>query len=371
MLERFEVGTGIDVRYVGSAGFAGAIEDRVNEGDPPDVAIFPQPGLVRDLAEAGYVVPLPTEIAELAVADVIPAVRDVAEELAATGGVLFRLNVKSLVWYSPSEFDNRGYEVPETWGELGALTLQMAADGIAAWCLGISAFGATGWAATDWIEDIVLRLDGTDVYDEWTAGTLPFTAKPIGDAIRTFGDLVLADSYGGRRTALNTSPARAQDPMFDEPPGCLMYKMASFQRTNLPEDLEVGPDADVDVFVLPGIDPGPAPLLIGGAVAVSFVDSEPVWQLLRYLASSDAGVPWAEQGEFVSPHRDFPTNRYGSGFDRRMAQLLSDAQVTRFDASDLMTAPVGTGSFFEAMASYVSTQQVEVAQQIAQSGYGK
>jgi alpha-glucoside transport system substrate-binding protein len=368
-LEQFGDESGIDVRYIGSAAFAEAIRDRVEEGDAPDVAVFPQPGLVRDLAAEGQIASLPVQVADLATDGVVAGVGDVAAELAAAGGVLFRLNVKSLVWYSPAEFVARGYEVPETWADLAALSRRMAADGVAPWCIGISAFGATGWPATDWVEDIVLRLHGTSVYDEWTAGTVPFTAEEIGDAIDTFGDLVLTDAFGGRRATLNTSPARAQDPMFGDPPGCLMYKMASFHLPNVPDELEIGPGGDIDVFVLPGAEPGSAPVVIGGAVAAAFVDSEPVWQLMGYLASAQSGVPWAERGEFVSPHRDFPTGSYSSDFDRRMAALVNEAGVVRFDGSDLMTARVGAGTFFDAMANYVLTQQTELAQQIAQLGY--
>ena len=37
-------------------------------------------------------------------------------------------DVKSLVWYSPQVFADNGYEIPQTWAELEALTEQIKAN---------------------------------------------------------------------------------------------------------------------------------------------------------------------------------------------------------------------------------------------------
>ena len=286
-------------------------------------------------------------------------------------GVLFQVNVKSLVWYSPAEFAARGYEVPSTWTELETLAQRITADGLTPWCMGVSAFDATGWPATDWVEDLVLRMEGPDVYDAWVAGELAFTDPRIGAAIAEFGDVVLSDEQanGGRRGVLNTSPARAQDPMFASPPGCLMYKQASFQKPNLPDGVTIG--EDVDVFVLPPMEQGTAPILIGGTVAAAFTDREETWALMRYLATASAGEPLAEDGGYISPHADFDAITYGDDFDRRMASIVADADVVRFDGSDLMYSPVGTRSFFDAMVQFIATERLDTAQQTAQAGYDR
>ncbi|MGB5434019.1 MAG: extracellular solute-binding protein, partial [Acidimicrobiia bacterium] len=221
VLARFEEETGIETRFTGSASFPRAVRERVEEGNPPDVGLFPQPGLLDDLADEGLVIPLRDDVAEAASTSLLPSLGGVFGSAGAANSVLFQVHVKSLVWYSPAEFAARGYEIPTTWTELEELSRRISADGISPWCMGVSAFDATGWPATDWVEDIVLRSDGPEVYDAWVAGDIAFTDDRIGSAIAEFGSLVLSAeaANGGRRGALNTSPARAQDPMFASPPG--------------------------------------------------------------------------------------------------------------------------------------------------------
>jgi alpha-glucoside transport system substrate-binding protein len=373
VLARFEDETGIETRFTGSASFPRAVRERVEEGNPPDVGLFPQPGLLEDLADEGLVVPLRDDVAEVASNSLLPSLGGAFGSAGAANSVLFQVHVKSLVWYSPAEFAARGYEIPTTWTELEELSRRISADGLNPWCMGVSAFDATGWPATDWVEDIVLRADGPEVYDAWVAGDIAFTDDRIGSAIAEFGSLVLSAeaANGGRRGVLNTSPARAQDPMFASPPGCLMYKQASFQLPNLPSEVTVGEGGDVDVFVLPGEDSGTAPIVIGGTVAAAFTDSEETWALMRFLSTAAAGESWAEQGGFSSPRSDFDPDAYGADFDRRMASIVADADIVRFDGSDLMYSPVGTRSFFDAMVQFIATGRLEPAQETAQEGYGR
>jgi len=373
VLARFEDETGIKTRFTGSASFPRAVRERVEEGNPPDVGLFPQPGLLEDLADEGLVIPLRDDVTEAASNSLLPSLDGAFGSAGAANSVLFQVHVKSLVWYSPAEFAARGYVIPTNWVELEELSRRISADGLNPWCMGVSAFDATGWPATDWVEDIVLRADGPEVYDAWVAGDIAFTDDRIGSAIAEFGSLALSAeaANGGRRGVLNTSPARAQDPMFTSPPGCLMYKQASFQLPNLPSGVSVGEGEDVDVFVLPGMDTGPAPVVIGGTVAAAFTDSEETWALMRFLSTAAAGEPWAEQGGFISPRADFDPDAYGADFDRRMASIVADADVVRFDGSDLMYSPVGTRSFFDAMVAYIATDRVDVAQQTAQGGYDR
>ena len=72
-------------------------------------------------------------------------------------GFFYNVNVKSLVWYSPENFEDAGYEVPESMEALKALTEQIVADGDTPWCIGLGSGAATGWPATDWVEDMMLR----------------------------------------------------------------------------------------------------------------------------------------------------------------------------------------------------------------------
>jgi alpha-glucoside transport system substrate-binding protein len=374
VLQQFTDETGIHVRYTGSSSFISAIRERSEEGNPPDVAVFPQPGLMQGLADSGYVLPLRTDVGSVVNTNILPGLVAAGTTDRGLDGVPVRVSVKSLVWYSPEIFEASSYEVPTTWSQLVTLSAEIDQSGITPWCMGISAGDATGWPATDWVEDIVLRQDGTDVYDAWVKGEIPFTDARIGSAIQQFGFLALTggDAAESRRQIINTTPAEAQNPMFRSPPQCVMYKQGSFQRDNLPSGTTFGPDGDVDIFVLPGLtDDVPPPMLVGGDIAAAMTNRKETWQLLTYLATPEAGRPWADRGNYTSPNKNFDPAWYSDPFDVRMSDLLNSADVVRFDGSDLMYAPVGTDSFLDAMTIYVASSRLELAQETAQAGYSR
>lgn len=372
VLNEFTRETGIETSYVGTAAFAARIQDRVRNGDPPDVALFPQPALLAEMARAGFLVPIDDDV----VASIADGYADWAVDLAKVDGELFgawyKLSVNSLVWYPPQLFAARGYEVPVTWNDMQTLTDQMRVDGYTPWCLGMEAFDATGWVGTDWIEDLVLRLHGPEVYDQWTSGEIPFTDDRIRDAFTAFSELALQPGQvaGGRRSILSVPVLDAIDPMFDEPPGCLLTRQGSFQQGELPEDLAFGPNDDVDVFVLPPMQGTTAPLLASGEIAAAFTDSEEARALLAFLASPRSGEPWAAVGGYTSPHLGFDATSYGTELDRRVGELVASAEVVRFDGADLMPPAVGTGTFWDGMVDLVAGVPLDRVLTDIQSGYG-
>ena len=362
----FEEQTGITVRYVGAGSFAKAIEERVADVNFPDVAIFPQPGLIREYAHQGVLLPLNEETQAIVAQYPETAVGAVGDALYS---VWFRASVKSLVWYEPQVFDERGYEVPSTWDEMMDLTSQMEADGFAPWCLSVESFGATGWVGTDWIEDIVLRQSGPDVYDEWVSAEISFEDDRIINAFETFGEIVHHPGrvVGGAHRILNTPWQQAQDPMFESPTRCLLHRQGSVQQANLPGSVTIG--IETDVFVLPPMDDGEPPILAAGEFAVAFTDRPEVHALLQYLATPEAGTAWAAAGGFVSPHRSFDTDLYGDELDRRMAEILRRAKIVRLDGSDAMIPPVGTGTFWTGIVSYIQSGDARAAAAEIQAGY--
>ena len=370
-LAPFEASSGIDVVFTGSGDFESEIVDRLESGAVPDIAIYPQPGLLNRLADSGYVLPLPTYLAAAARDSYRGGIDDLIGSLAEVNGVVYRVNVKSLVWYSPSSFEENGYRVPETWQDLQALVDAMVDDGFTPWCLGVEAFGASGWPATDWIEELLLRESGPEVYDRWVRNEIPFTDPAVESAFTAFGDLLLSpgQTLGGRGGILNTNVQRAGDPLLDEAPACQLYRQASFQVDNLPSGTTIGPDGELDVFVLPAATDGPAPLVVGGTLAAAHVDRPEAWQAMAYLATAEAGLAWAEAGGFISPHAAVGPTDYPNAFDGAVSALLDEAEVVRFDASDLMDPRVGSDSFFEAALFYIGTLRLADALQIAQSGY--
>lgn len=145
-------------------------------------------------------------------------------------GIWNRSNVKSLVWYPKAEFEAAGYEVPETWDEMIALSEQIVKDGDNPWAIGIESGAATGWVATDWMEDIMLRTTSPENYDKWVNGELPFSSPEVKNAAEKMSEIWLNDDfvYGGRKSIVTTNFGDAPKPMFDEPPKTWLHRQGSF-----------------------------------------------------------------------------------------------------------------------------------------------
>jgi alpha-glucoside transport system substrate-binding protein len=346
----FEEETGIDVRYVGTGSFAADIQTRITEAAFPDVALFPQPALIAQAIASGALATLPDSIVENS--------RGVGDSVLSTYAVWFRASAKSLVWYPPKVFEENGYTIPTTWDELMALSETMVDDGVAPWCLSIESFASTGWVGTDWIEDIVLRQQGFDFYDEWVAGDILFESSEIRNTFSTFGEIVHGTNtvLGGTNRILNTPWQDAAAPMFEDPPRCLMQKAASFWSPNIPSGVTFG--EDIDFFVLPGITDSPPPVLVAGEMAAAFNDRPEVAAFMEFLNTPESGEGWAELGGFISPDDDFDESTYGSPIDRKVGQTIENAPFVRFDGSDQMPAVVGTGTFWQAMRIYIRSGDI-------------
>ena len=270
-----------------------------------------------------------------------------AEDL--TGGAAgyvapYRISPKSLVWYRPDVFAQHGWEVPTTFGEFTDLVDRIAAGDassaqqIAPWCFAMAAGTATGWAATDWAEDVVLHQAGLDAYDSWTSGDLQWNDPEIRQALATFDELVVAAgrSVGGLRSILQVDVTEASEPMFGDPPGCAMYKQASFAEAWFPDAVDIG--EDIDFFVMPGTDDRTnlPPMLVGADGLVQFSDDPLVDELMTYLVSPEGGRAWAQRGGYLSARTSVDPATYYTESGRRFAEVLLDGRELRFDASDLM-----------------------------------
>jgi alpha-glucoside transport system substrate-binding protein len=356
----FEEETGIDVRYVGTGSFAKDLQTRVNEANYPDVAIFPQPALLSDMARKGLLTPVPDDVAARFVASVPGAI--IGDSVGTLYGVWFRAAAKSLVWYRPDVFDAAGYVVPDTWDALIALGDQMKEDGVAPWCLGMESFSATGWVGTDWVEDIVLRQQGVTLFDDWVTGEVAFASSEIANAFTTFGSIVhdKGSVLGGTNSILNVSWQDAADPMFETTPRCMMQKQASFWISNVPPDITFG--SDLDFFVLPGITKAAPPVLVSGDLAAAFNDRPDVAAFMEFLTTPEAGEGWASLGGFTSPHSNFDPTAYTFEVDQRVGEVIAEAPNLRFDGSDLMPSVVGTDAFWAGIREFVRTGVAPLAE---------
>ena len=251
-LAPFEEKTGIKVVYEGTDAFATLLPVRVESGDAPDVAMFPQPGLMQDFAKTGQLKPISGFIDQAKLAESYSQDwLDLGKVDDQTYGIWYRASVKSLVWYNPETFAAKGLQVPKTWAEMIKLSDRINANGETPWCLGMESGSATGWVGTDWIEDIMLRSAGAEVYDQWVSHEIPFNAPPVQEAFAKFGEVVLNPKYvnGGVVSAISTPFGDAPKGLFREPPSCYLHRQASFISSFFPEEAELG--KNIAVFPFP------------------------------------------------------------------------------------------------------------------------
>ena len=288
-------------------------------------------------------------------------------------GFFYKVDVKSLVWYSPENFEDAGYEIPETMEDLKALSDLIVEDGETPWCIGLGSGGATGWPATDWVEEMMLRTLPPEDYDAWVANELPFDDPKVIGAIEEFGAFARNDDYvaGGAGAVATTDFRDSPKGLFSSPPQCYLHRQASFITSFFPEDTVVG--EDVDFFYFPAYaekDLG-APVLGAGTLWAITNDSPEAHALMEYLRTPDAHEIWMAREGFLTPHKGVDSSVFSDPTLQKMNDVLLEATTFRFDGSDLMPGGVGAGSFWTAMVDYVGGKSAEdVASEIQASWDG-
>lgn len=356
------------VVYYGSDSFEQEIVIDVESGDPPNLAAFPQPGLAANVAAIDGLVPLSDDIKQYMLDEYAAAQSwvDLGTYADADGeeqfyGVPYNVNLKSLVWYVPANFEDAGYEIPATWDELMALSDQMVADGLTPWCIGIGSDAATGWPATDWVEDIMLRTASLETYNDWTTNAIPFTDPAVVNALEVFGSVALNDDYvaGGSASIATTDFREAPNGLFSVPPGCMMHRQASFISAFFPEDVDVAA-GDADFFYFPPIDEEfGRPVLGGGTIITITKDSPATQKFFEFLMSPLAHELWMAQGSFLTPHSGVNVEMYNSPALQAQGEILLNADAFGFDGSDLMPGAIGAGAFWTAMVDFVNGASVD------------
>lgn len=361
-MEPFTERTGVTVSYQPSSEFETQIFVQVEAGNAPDVAALPQPGLMRNFAERGALVPLADTVVSAIEDNYTSAWLDLGSYEGDAYGVFHRVNAKSFVWYPKPEFEERGYEVPETWDELIALMDQIVADGGVPWSVGIESGAATGWPATDWMEDIMLRTAGPEVYDQWVNHEIPFDHPAVQEAAETMMEIWGNNDYvlGGTQSIATTNFGDAVQPLYENPPQAWLHRQGNFIIGFMQDSVQQNVAEEVGVFALPAIDPQwGTPVLGGGDQFVKYKNRNEITQFLEYLTTWESARSWAQAGGALFPHQDQNFDDYGSAIEAELARILVNAEVFRFDGSDNMPAEVGAGTFWTGMADLVSGVSVE------------
>jgi alpha-glucoside transport system substrate-binding protein len=351
--------TGIQISYEGSNDFESQLPVRVSGGNAPDFAIIPQPGLLEQMVKTGKVAK-PNSATE---ANVDKYWNKAWKAYGTVNGTFYAgpmsANMKSLVWYSPKAFQTAGYKVPTTWDEMMTLSNTIAASGKGKpWCGGISSGTATGWPATDWLEQVVLRTQGGDVYDKWVKHEVKFNSPEITGAMQKVQDWMLNPKFvnggfGDVKSIATTTFQDAGKPILNGK--CWMLQQASFYGAQWPKGTKVAEDGDVFAFYLPPISTSvPTPVVGGGEFITAFSSRPEVQAVQTYLSTPEWATSRIKVATgWVSANQGADQSAYTDPIDKLSAKYLTDANATfRFDASDLMPAAVGAGQEWKSMTAW-------------------
>jgi alpha-glucoside transport system substrate-binding protein len=337
------------------------IMTKIQANDTPDIAFIPQPGVVADIVDRGAAQPLDDVVDPSALeSSMVPGTLDAGTVDDQLYGLLVSMNVKSLVFYNKKAWDEAGYQAPESIDDLNALTEQIKSDGGTPWCMGIESDTSTGWPATDWFEDLVMRYGGPEEYNAWVSHETPFDSDVVREAAAEFEELMFTEGnvLGGREAITSTNFGTAGNPMFDAKPGCWMYNQGSFITGFFPEEILADLDANVGVMGFPPAESGGEnPVIGGGDMAMLLSDSENAKTVMAALAETDIGNDAAGSSSFISPHTDFDASLYQNELTRSYAKVATGATTFLFDGSDQMPGEVGAGTFWQDMTAWISGQQ--------------
>jgi alpha-glucoside transport system substrate-binding protein len=381
MVAPFVEETGCTIEAESTRDLNAVLTTRVEAGNPPDITAAPSSSILQTFISEGEIVPLDF----LDMDRMQEQFGDVWIGQGSVDGTLYavyiRAAIKSLVWYSPPAFEAAGYEVPTTWEELLDLCDQIVDDGAACFSVGLESGAASGWPATDWIEDIMLRTNSLETYDAWINHEIEWTSPEITRAWETFGDIVGNEDYqfGGAAGTLATCFGDAACPLFTDPPGAYLHRQASFMQSfimSCPGGEEMVPGEDFDFFGFPTIDPMYGNPGLGAADSfVLFNDNENTRALIEFLTQPETMGGWlAGGGSGIAINKAFPLDMYPDALTRRAAEVLASVDSFRYDASDSMPGDVNQ-AFWTGTLDFVGdtgrlSEILETIEGIADQAYG-
>lgn len=351
MVAPWEKTTGTKVKYTGSRDLPAQLSTGVASGNLPDLAGLPGPGQMKEYYDKGALKSLDFVDFDKYSSATPPGFADLGKsDDDKLIGIFTKAAVKGLVFYNAKGAFKPG--TPKTLDELN--TAARAAGPAKQWCIGVESGPASGWPGTDWIEDILLRQSGKDVYDKWVKGEQKWTSPEVKKAFETFGD-ALDNASGGAKYVNATAFGKAANPMFAQPQGCLLHHQASF-ITDFFKNEGGAKDGDFDFFPFPDIDPANAGAVTGGGDLFGmFNDTKQARSLINYLLTPEAQAIWVKRGGFISGNKGVAIADYPDATSKKSAEILQGAKTFRFDASDLMPAAMSDG-FNKSIVAFAANQ---------------
>jgi alpha-glucoside transport system substrate-binding protein len=344
VLDGFTKKTSIKTKYETARDFLPVIRTRLAAGNPPMVAIVPRPGIVTDLATDGSLISFDDLglDSEKINENYAKAWTDLTIIDDQTYGVVAKANSKSTIWYKPASLQELGAQPPETWDQLLQITEQYKSKGKTPWAVG----AGDGWPLTDWFESIYLYQSGPEKYEQLFNGDIEFTDQSVKDALTEMLKIINEDNVpGGIEAALDTKFVDSIGQVFGANAKAELYYEGGFVGGIATGEVNpsLKPGTDIDFFPFPAIsqDVG-QPLLGAGDVAVAFENNEDVKALMDYLSSPEAGTIWVSTGAIVSPNKGVDLSAYPNELVKKEAQQVREAEVFRFDGSDLLPGALGT-----------------------------
>lgn len=355
----FTAQTGITVNFEASRDQDAILTTRVAAGNPPDLAAAPSPTLLTRFANERKLVPLDN------IVDQTVLKSDYAQSWISLGTVNTHLvevfswaSIKGFIWYNPKVWSAKGYTVPKTWNDMIALQTKMKADGNTPWCVTVNSGAATGWPGSDIEKEITLGQVGPTVYDNWWQGKQKWTSPEIKGAWQSFGQLLgSGDSnvYGGANYIVNTDFGKVGDPMFQNPPKCMMLNQASFITSFFPKTAVAG--TDYDYFTMPSQNPANEGARVGAADAWSmFHDTPQARALINYLLTPAAQEIWVKRGGKIAVNNKVPVSDYPDTVSQKIAtDLVSNTKVLKYDAGDLMPSDM-RNAYWQGIVAFIQDQ---------------
>lgn len=362
VLAPFTAQTGITVNFEASRDQDAILTTRVAAGNPPDLAAAPSPTLLTRFANQKKLVPLEN------IVDMTKMRQDYTKswiDLGTINGHLVQIfswaAIKGFIWYNPKVWTAKGYSVPTTWQQLLDLQTKMKSNGDTPWCITVGSGAATGWPGSDIEKEITLGQVGPTVYDNWWQGKQKWTSPEIKGAWQSFGTLLGPNDsnvYGGANYIVNTDFGKVGDPMFQNPPKCMMLNQASFITSFFQK---ANPNAvagqDFDYFTMPSQNPANEGTRVGAADAWSmFHDTPQARALINYLLTPEAQEVWVKRGGKIAVNSKVPVTDYPDVVAQKIAKdLVSNTKVLKYDAGDLMPSDM-KNAYWSAILDFIRDQ---------------